>query len=149
MGRKNKYETNIKPHLKEIRELAANLTEYQIARKFGVTPQSLESYKKNYPELLEALRDGKKDLVNELKMTLIKKAKGFTYTESKQILREEGGKKIKVVEKYEKYAQPDTGAIHLLLKNLDDSWRNDDKETIDQKRKQLELAERKVDQNEW
>lgn len=149
MGRKNKYETNIKPHLKEVRELAANLTEYQIARKFGVTPQSLESYKKNYPELLEALRDGKKDLVNELKMTLIKKAKGFTYTESKQTLREEGGKKIKVVEKYEKYAQPDTGAIHLLLKNLDDSWRNDDKETIDQKRKQLELAERKVDQNEW
>ena len=55
---------------------------------------------------------------------------------------------MKVIEKYKKYAHPDTGAIHLLLKNLDDTWRNDDKATMDIKRGQLELA-REKEENKW
>ena len=39
--------------------------------------------------------------------------------------------------------------IVLLLKNLDPEWKNDDQTTIDMKKKQLELTERKIDQNEW
>lgn len=150
MGRKNKYETHVKPYLQQISEWYEELDERQIAsEKLGIAVSTFENYKKKYPELREALKKGKQNLIGELKTTLKKKAKGFYYEETKTSIREENGKSVKVIEKYKKYAQPDTGAIHLLLKNLDESWRNDDKETMELKKKQLELAERKIEQNEW
>ena len=150
MGRKSKYETHVQPFLEQITKWYEELDEKQIAvEKLGIGLSTWEKYKRENPELREALKNGKINLIGELKMSLKKKAKGFYYEETKTCIREEGGKQVKVVEKYKKYAQPDTGAIHLLLKNLDDSWRNDDKTTIDQKQKQLELNERRVEQNEW
>ena len=150
MGRKSKYETHVQPYLDKISEWYQDYEEYQIAtEKLGLAVSTFEKYKREHPELREALKNGRQDLINDLKASLKKKAKGFYYEETKTTVRDENGKKVSTLEKFKKYAQPDTGAIHLLLKNLDDSWRNDDKETIDQKRKQLELAERKVDQNEW
>ena len=149
MGRSNKYDSNIKPHLKDIKKWIQDNTEYQICARLGVTPQSFEKYKKMYPELKEALQQGREDLVTSLKETLVKKALGYHYTETKTTIRDENGKKIKVIEKNEKYAHPDTGAIHLLLKNYDSEWRNDDQTTVDIKRKQLDLTQQKIEQNEW
>ena len=150
MGRKNKYETHVKPYLQQIQEWYEEYDERQIAtEKLGIAVSTFENYKKKYPELREALRNGKQNLVGELKASLKKKAKGFYYEETKTCIREDGGKQVKVIEKYKKYAQPDTGAIHLLLKNLDPDWVNDDRTTIGIKQKQLELTERKIEQNEW
>lgn len=149
MGRKNKYETHVKPYLNQIQEWYEDLDERQIAEQLGIAVSTWEKYKKQYPELREALKKGKQHLVGELKTSLKKKAKGFYYEETKTCIREVGGKQAKVIEKYKKYAQPDTGALHLLLKNLDENWHNDDQITIDLKKKQLELTERKVEQNEW
>ena len=56
---------------------------------------------------------------------------------------------IAKVETYKKYAQPDTGAAHLLLKNLDPNWHNDDAETLDIKKKQVELQKQKLEQDNW
>ena len=75
--------------------------------------------------------------------------KGFYYTETKTTIRKEGGKEIRTVEKYDKYALPDTGAIHLLLKNCDPEWRNDDKATMDLKKQELEIKKQKADENAW
>ena len=149
MGRKNKYETNVKPHLKDIPKWYETMTEAQIAKKLGVSVASFEIYKNNYPQLRDCLKSSKDSLIEDLKATLKMTAKGFKYTETKKTIREIDGKKVKIIEEYEKYSQPDTGAIHLLLKNLDKDWHNDDKQTIEIKRKQLELNERKIDQDEW
>lgn len=149
MGRKNKYETHVKPYLNQIQEWYEDLDERQIADQLGIAVSTWEKYKNKYPELREALKKGKQHLVRELKTSLKKKAKGFYYEETKTCIREVGGKQVKVIEKYKKYAQPDTGALHLLLKNLDENWHNDDQVTIDIKKKQLKLTERKVDQNDW
>lgn len=149
MGRKNKYETHVKPYLNQIQEWYEDLDERQIADQLGIAVSTWEKYKNKYPELREVLKKGKQHLVRELKTSLKKKAKGFYYEETKTCIREVGGKQVKVIEKYKKYAQPDTGALHLLLKNLDENWHNDDQVTIDIKKKQLELTERKVDQSEW
>ena len=98
----------------------------------------------------QALKDGKQELITELKTSLKKKAKGYYYKETKTCIRQDAnGREIKVVEKYKKYAHPDTGAIHLLLKNLDDEWRNDDKATIEIKQGQLELAKEKAENSDW
>ena len=53
------------------------------------------------------------------------------------------------IEIYKKYAQPDTGAAHLLLKNLDPNWRNDDAETMKIKKKTVELQQQKLEQDNW
>lgn len=148
-GRKDKYFSHIEPYLKKIPKMYETMTEAQIAKKLGVSVASWERYKTEHPELLEALKFGKEDLIEELKATLKKKAKGYYYTEKKKIIREYKGEKEKVIEEHEKYAQPDTGAAHLLLKNLDPDWHNDDKQTMELKRKQVELQERKLELDEW
>lgn len=150
MGRKSKYETFVQPYLKEISEWYTELDEKQIAtEKLGIAVSTFENYKKKYPELKEALKRGKSELVSELKSSLKKKARGFYYEETKTCIREENGKQLKVIEKYKKYAQPDTGAIHLLLKNIDDSWHNDDLETINMKKEQLKIAREKMENDSW
>ena len=148
VAQKGKYETHVKPRLKEIAEWYEFYTEGQIAKKLGITQRTFTSYKKDHAELQEALISGRDALITDLKKTMKQKAKGFTYTETKRTIREIDGKRTVLIEEFERYAQPDTGAIHLLLKNLDETWRNDDKATMDIKRGQLELA-REKEENKW
>ena len=148
-GRKNKYETHVKPYLSKIPNWYLTKTEAQIAKKLGISEASWTNYKKQYPELQECLKSSQEDLVDELKGILKKKAQGFYYTEKTKTVIKEGGKESKKIEEKEKYAQPDTGAIHLLLKNLDPEWRNDDKQTMDLKKQQTEIMQKKADAAEW
>lgn len=149
MGRKGRYETHVQPFLNDIAEWYGLINEDQIAKKLGISVASFEKYKNEHPELRDALKKGKEDLIEELKTTLKKKAKGFYYEETKTYIKQENGKEVKTVEKHKKYAQPDTGAIHLLLKNLDDTWRNDDKATQDLKKEKLELDRQKAENENW
>lgn len=148
-GRKNKYETHVKPYFEKIKKWYLTKTETQIAQKLGITVQSWIKYKNQYPELRELLQDSKEDLVDELKGILKKKAQGFYYTETTKTIIKEDGKEIKKIEERQRYAQPDTGAIHLLLKNLDDDWHNDDRQTYELKKKQIDIMQQKADQTEW
>jgi hypothetical protein len=128
------------------------MTEGQIAKKLGVSSSAFEVYKNQNPELVECLQKGKDILVDELKDTLRTKAKGFHYKETKRTYIEgpDGEKVGEVkVEEVEKYAVPDTGAIHLLLKNLDEKWRNDDSETMKLKREKLEFEKQKAESESW
>lgn len=149
MGRKSRYETHVEPHLDDIRKWYQLLNEGEIARKLGIGVTSFEKYKREHPELREALREGRFELVEDLKLTLKKKAKGFSYTEKKRVIRDENGKKTTSVEETERYFPPDTGAIHLLLKNLDDNWRNDDGPTMALRREKLELDKKRAETNDW
>lgn len=142
MGRNDKYETHVKPHLEDIKGWYELFTEEEIAEKLGVNVRTFANYKKRNPELREALIAGKRTLVFDLKNSLKKKAKGFTYEETKTSIRDENGKEVKVIEKFKRYSPPDPVAIHMLLKNLDDTWRNDDKVTYDLKRERMELEKK-------
>ena len=150
MGRKGRYETHVLPYLNEIKAWYEDLDEKTIAtKKLGIAISTWEKYKQEHPELREALLEGKQNLILELKASMKKKARGYYYEETRTTERIENGKKIKETVQTKKYAQPDTGAIHLLLKNLDPNWKNDDKSTLDLKKKQLDLTEKKIEQNEW
>lgn len=148
-GRKGKYETHVKPRLEEIEEWYELLTEEQIAKKLGISVASFENYKNTFPELREALKRGRETLVEELKNTLKKKAKGYNYEETKTYIKKEGGKEIQVIEKYKKYSHPDTAAIHLLLKNLDENWRNEDMATMKLKEEKLKLDRERMENDQW
>lgn len=149
MGRKSRYESHVKPRLEEIRIWYQLLNESQIAKRLGVSQTTFQKYKAEHAELREALKIGREELIENLKMTLKKKAQGFTYEETKTVIRQENGKEVKVIERYKRYAQPDTGSIHLLLKNLDENWHNDDTPTLKLKREQIEIQKQKADSDFW
>lgn len=145
-GRPNKYYTHVLPNLEKIEELALTMTEQQIAKTLGIGYTSWKKYKKEYPTIDDHLKKGRTNLVSELKSTLIKKAKGFDYVETETTY--EYGKETKKVVKV-KYAQPDTGANHLLLKNYDkENWANDP-QTLALKREELEIKKKQIEDNNW
>ena len=145
-GRPNKYESNVKPKLAEIEKMCLTMTEKQIALSLGVNPSTWCEYKCKYPELNEAIKKGREGLIIELRSTLIRKAKGFTYSEKKTI--KENNKVVRE-EIYEKASLPDVAALNLLLKNYDkENWANDP-QALKLREKELELQEKKIEQGEW
>lgn len=149
MGRRDLYAELVLPRLAEITEWIGVTDEKTIAKKLGISARSFSKYKTEHEELRKALQKGRLALVEDLKVSLKKKARGFSFTETKTTVRQENGKKVTVVEKFDRYSPPDTGAIHLLLKNLDPTWRQDDRETMDLKAKKLNLEEKKTDAEDW
>lgn len=143
---KDLYNELVKPNLEYIKEIARYTSHKQIAENLGISTSSMKRYRKQHKELEEALIKGKQNLIKDLKSTLVKKALGYTVKDVEIIKNDDGSTitKTKV-----KHIQPDLGSIHLLLKNLDDEWHNDDIETIKQKNKLIELNERKINYNEW
>lgn len=143
----DKYYSNVEPYLEEVSRMALQMTEKQIAEELGVAPSSFRTYKKKHPALVEALKKGRRQLVMELKSTLIQKAKGYTYTEKKQVYDETGA--LLREEVYTKAALPDTGSIHLLLKNLDpENWAENPQE-LKLKQQQLDLQKERIEFNDW
>ena len=145
-GRKNKYHTYVKPYLKDIPEMLQTMTEEQVAKKLGVAYSSWNKYKLDFTELSEVIKKGNADLVSELKSVLKKRAKGFQYEERK-VIKEHG---VVVREEiYTKSALPDVASINLLLKNYDkDNWANDP-QTLELRKKELELKEKQVEATVW
>lgn len=148
-GRKNKYETHVKPYLKNIKEWASNATEKDIAKNLGVALSSFMDYKNKYPELQQAIKDGQCNLIMDLQSSLIRNAKGYDYEEKTITKTLEDGSIMKITQKH---FPGNTGASIFLLKNLDrenwaDNWHN--KEL---KEKELELrkmlAEHQIN-NDW
>lgn len=146
MARPDKYKKNVEPHLNEIPELATYMTEQQIAETLKVSYSAFREYKKKHPELMQALKDGRAELVKDLRSILIKRAKGFQYEESKEII--EDGVVIRE-EKYHKASLPDVASLNLLLKNYDsENWANDP-QMIAIRREEIELQKLKLEDAKW
>lgn len=122
------------------------MTEEQVAKKLGVAYSSWNKYKLEFTELTEVIKKGNSNLVSELKSVLKKRAKGFQYEERK-VIKEHGV--IVREEIYVKSALPDVASINLLLKNYDrDNWANDP-QTLELRKKELELREKQVEATTW
>ena len=86
-GAKSKYETLVKPHLKEINEkVRQGVTEAAIAKALGISVASLNNYRNKYPEFAEALsKDKGADVLQDLLNAGIEAAKG-SYKENEQTI---------------------------------------------------------------
>lgn len=150
MGRKDKYETHVQPFLHRIPDWCRNLNEREIATKLGVGKSAFYKYKKEHPELREALEAGSRLLVDDLYNALRRRAKGYDYVEVQETVTEApDGRTTTTTRKTTKHVPPDLGSIHLLLKNLDPNWKNDDATTLAMKQKELELKEKKIENSDW
>lgn len=152
MARPNNYNKLIEPYLDDIAQMALTMSEKQIAETLGVGYSTFKRHKKDYKPLRDALKKGRKALVIELKSTLIEKAKGFDYLETKTVkeLDKATGKLVvSKVEEYKKHATPDVAALNLLLKNYDkDNWANDP-QALALRKEELELQKKKLEDSEW
>ncbi|SFE38520.1 transposase [Peptostreptococcus sp. D1] len=110
------------------------LTDEQIAKNMGVRTSTLYDWKKKYSEISEALKKGKEVVDRQVENALLKRALGYSYTET---TRELVGTKMVITKEVVKEVQPDTTAQIFWLKNRrPDIWRD---------RKDLEA---KVDMNQ-
>lgn len=146
LGRKSAYETKIKPNFNIILEMCKTHSEKQMAEALGIHYSTFMKYKAEKKEFRDILIKGRQNLVAELKGILIKKAKGYTYEEKKMITDSDGFTRKEVTQKY---ASPDTGAIHLLLKNYDkDNWSNNPR-ADEMREEELKLKKQQVENNSW
>lgn len=104
----------------------AGLTDRQIAKNMGIAYSTFNKYKKDYIELMEALKKGKEVVDLEVEGKLYERAIGFHYTETKVTEEVNAlGQKTVRTETINKYALPDTTAQIFWLKNrMPTKWRN-------------------------
>lgn len=102
------------------------LNDEQIAANAGIATATLYDWKKRYPEVSEALKKGKEVVDVQVENALLKRALGYTYTETKKERTAEGVRTTTTI----KEVVPDTTAQIFWLKNRrPDRWR--DKQDIE------------------
>lgn len=140
MGRPNKYETHIKPHLKQIAEWKKNgVTDQQICEQLGVSMSVFYAAKAKYPEFSEIMKNTRAAFIADLRGELARLAFKHTLKTKKVYTKTENGNAVTYQEVTEKEIDGDIAAIHLLLKNLDrDNWA-ENPQAIDIKKQELEL----------
>lgn len=102
------------------------LVNEQIAQNIGIHPSTLYDWQNKYPEIAEALKQGKEVIDRQVESALLKRALGYEYEEVKMIVTESGGKRV---EKTRKQALPDVTAQIIWLKNRKPKEWRDRKET--------------------
>lgn len=150
-GRKNKYDTHIKPYLKEIKDaLERGVEENKIAESCGVSISSWCEYKNRYLEFAELFK--KKDvskILKNLDSALLKVACGYEYEEEKRVGRKDkDGEQIVVVEKYKKHQPPNVTAIFGAYNRFDPDYVKD-KAYYNLKIQELELKKTIAEDNSF
>ena len=122
---KKKY-TDEFPALAEM-HAREGMIESDIAKKLGVSITTFEQYKKQYPEFLAALKRGKAPIDFEVESALLKRALGYTYTETKREIEnlDNGVVLVKSTTETIKEVVPDVTAQIFWLKNRNPQrWRD-------------------------
>ena len=104
------------------------LTDEQIAQKIGIKTSTLYDWKNRFPEISEALKKGKEVVDIEVENALLKRALGYSYTETTRELQQNvltGENELVVTKTVEKFIPPDTTAQIFWLKNRKpEEWRD-------------------------
>lgn len=84
-GRRNKYDTDVRPRFGEIREwIESGATDKEVAANLGIAYGTLYEYKNRYPEFNELYKKARKVPVRQIKAALFKRATGFSYSEKRK-----------------------------------------------------------------
>jgi hypothetical protein len=119
-GRPTEYRPEF---IERAKELCANgATNYDLADEFGVSVQTIRSWRAKYPDFLTAIKVNK-DLADELvERSLYERATGYSHNSVKIFLGKDG----KIVEApFTEHVPPDATAMIFWLKNRKPAeWRD-------------------------
>lgn len=105
----------VKDKLDKVSEWAVEgLSEKQIAHNLGVSYSTFREYKTKYPALLTTLAESKEVADLEVENALYKRARGFSYMETKKVINTDGSV---VITETVKEVPPDTTAATFWLRN--------------------------------
>lgn len=93
------------------------LTDEQIAQKMGISSSTLYAWKDKYPEISEALKEGKEIVDTKVENALLKRALGYEYLEESVEVITTRGKTERRVKQVTKAVLPDVTAQIFWLKN--------------------------------
>jgi len=128
-----KYKTHVEPKLFLIECWARDgLTDEQIAKNLGIGYSTINLYKTQYVELVEALKKGKEVIDFEIENALVKRALGYKYTETtKETVADRDaqgniiGSHLEVTKTVTKEVAPDvTAQIYWLKNRKPGQWRD-------------------------
>lgn len=140
-GRPSDYEVRVKPHIEEIKKAVANgATNKEVAKALGIAVSTLCEYKLKHQELADAFARGRTELIFDIRAALLKKALGFEYFEEKTTgKRDKNGEKVVLVERYKRYSVPSETAAAMLMRNIDDEWRDRDAASTELRNQEADL----------
>jgi DNA-binding XRE family transcriptional regulator len=99
-----------------------SLTRNELARKLEIAPKTLALWESRYPEIAEALRQGREIIDARVENAILKKALGFETTEVKKVVKADGAEEVTTVYKS---VPPDVTAASVWLKNrCPEKWRD-------------------------
>lgn len=105
------------------------LTDEQIANNIGITRSTLNEWKKKYSVISDTLKKGKEVVDIEVENALLKRALGYSYTETRT--KTENGKITETITIMKEVAPDTTAQIYWLNNRKSDKWRNKQKEETD------------------
>lgn len=122
MGNQNKSlvdEWLVPEKLELLKCWARDFSLSDIAAKIGVSNKTFIEWRKKYPEIEEAIKEGKEIVDYKVENALLKVALGYTTTEVKSIISppDKNGNRSIRVEKTEKEIPPNPTAIMCWLNN--------------------------------
>ena len=157
-GRKNKYETVIKPRENEIKKLIAEgKSEKQIAKYLGVSYTTWKTHKAKISAFSSLIEDSRKGSIEDLEGSMFNMAMGFTKKVKKAMklktIEYEDGKKVKEEERIEFYEEeiyiaPSSASAQFLLKNWAKNKYSNNPAELDQKKEEFE-HKKKIDEDNF
>lgn len=149
VGRKNKYETYVKPYFDRIEKmLNEGASEKQVAESLGISYATWNNYKVDHEDLRELCSKPRTKLIDDLRSALVKRALGFTYEEKKVYRVKDASGEKTYTELQTKTALPDTTAIFGALNLYDPDYVKDRKQH-ELKEQELELRRQMAEMKDW
>lgn len=125
-GRKSTYSKDYPKMARILKKLG--YTDKQVAKELGVSEVTFIAWKKKYPELLKAVKAGKREQTAKVIGKLFERSLGYDYYEEKAMIV---GKEIRVVE-IRRHMPPNVTAQIFWLKCKDpDNWTENNLVTLD------------------
>lgn len=147
-------EQKIRNNLKAIELMVEqNMTEKEIAQKIEMPYTTFRRYKRNLPELKDAINNGADAKLQEVEQALHKNAVGYHYTEQiatkvkNEIITDKGvvlQREDVVVKDVKKYKGPDLSAEKYILNNKKKAQWKDDPHKVANDKKLTKIKETEV-----
>ena len=127
-------------------------TDAQIAKRIGITPQTLNNWKSSSPLIFEALKKSREEWHRELEQSMYKRALGYHVQESVEeyVYDENGNGTLKMKRITNKYIPPsETMQIFVSKHDIRGHWL-DDKTEADQEeqRKRIEKLKKEAEKED-